>query len=401
MKNRKLRTSGSEFFMLLIKSALFLSGRYRAASESLKRSEILAAWEGLNLTLTHDIVMSALAGYPDSSKVGKFLDYLHDLNKTFDYAHAKSAVEPVSLVQTAQTGKEYEEASGNPHCDTGPRGPKVVRKVEQKRSSNPFNNMPTITFDMAKLTQDVLMKATSPMGAAQGAAGMVAMTGMMMVKSMVQSAAATAVSIGPPMIPPPVWNNMPLPCVPMVTGANCFGAVLYPITFADSLLADVTDSVMTGMKKQFRVTFLQRAGHQPDRVYQRCFKAYMSLMCSELFPMCTNPQGRDEMIPFIGRVPTCFTSCLAVIAACPGFSFDDIAGPCSEISLPPLCTQAIYLRDDLSRDEMTEDDVTAKLNSKCADYNPQLDAGEDPLLYETEPPEKLFHSQHEVQEMFR
>ena len=70
------------------------------------------------------------------------------------------------------------------------------------------------------------------------------------------------------------------------------------------------------------------------------------------------------------------------------------------ISVPPICTQAVYLRDDLTREKDKEDDVAAGLNSKCADYNPELDAGEDPLLYETESPEKLFHSQHEMQEMF-
>ena len=382
--------------MLLITSALLFVQCTRVTVGKLSRSDILAAWDGVELTLSDETVRNALSEVHNPTKVANFLDYLHDLNKTFNYSHVKQAVQQSSFIEAGESGKAYQEVSGNPHCDTGPVGPKTVRKVEPPRNSNPFNRMraPPVSFDMAKLTEDMLNKVSGPTGAQQGATGLIAMAGMMMVKNLVQAAAATAISAVPPIIPLP-------PCVPMVTGANCFGAVMYPITFADSLIADVTDSVMTGMRKQFRVTFLKRAGQQPDGIYQKCFKAYMSLMCSELFPMCTNPQGREEMIPFIGRVPTCFTACLAVISSCPGFTFEDISGPCSEISVPPICTQAVYLRDDLTKDQEMEEEVTAKLNSKCADYNPELDAGEDPLLYETESPEKLFHSQHEIQEMFR
>lgn len=82
---------------------------------------------------------------------------------------------------------------------------------------------------------------------------------------MVQSIVSAVVDVVPPLIPPPVWNNMPLPCAPMVTGArllmylvfsrsctpwgrghNCFGAVLYPITMADFTIADVTDAMLDG-----------------------------------------------------------------------------------------------------------------------------------------------------------
>lgn len=160
----------------------------------------------------------------------------------------------------------------------------------------------------------------------------------------------------------------------------------------------MTDSVLTGMKKQFKTLFISRAGMQPNHIYQKCFKAYMSLMCSSLFPMCTNPQGRDEMIPFLGRVPTCFTACFGVIAACPGFQFSDIQGPCTEISVPPICTQAAYFRDDpQTLEQFVESELEGKMNSKCADYDPAIDAGQDPLLYETEPVQKLFHKYHEMQ----
>ena len=35
---------------------------------------------------------------------------------------------------------------------------------------------------------------------------------------MVQSIVAAMLDVVPPLIPPPAWNNMPLPCAPMITG---------------------------------------------------------------------------------------------------------------------------------------------------------------------------------------
>ena len=42
---------------------------------------------------------------------------------------------------------------------------------------------------------------------------------------MVQSIVAAVLDIVPPLIPPPVWNNMPLPCAPMLTGASLEGGM--------------------------------------------------------------------------------------------------------------------------------------------------------------------------------
>lgn len=41
---------------------------------------------------------------------------------------------------------------------------------------------------------------------------------MLMLKGMIQSVAATVLDVVPPLIPPPVWINRPLPCLPMLTG---------------------------------------------------------------------------------------------------------------------------------------------------------------------------------------
>ena len=93
----------------------------------------------------------------------------------------------------------------------------------------------------------------------------------------------------------------------------------------------------------------------------------------------------------------CVTSCLAVLALCPGFTLADIKGPCSDVSFPPFCSQAVYLKDDLEGQRTVEDEIAEKINSKCHNYDPEVDAGQDPFLYEEEPAEKMFHSPHEMQ----
>ena len=349
-----------------------------------------------------------LANSPNRTVADAFLKFVHELNKTFDYRSVSdifaSIPVPVTLESSFVEGGAVggtSVVSSNPHCDVDSGGPRTVQTVvpAPDYSKNPFNKLPSVSFDLTTMTTNMLNQATGPQAVEQGSAGLVKMVGMMMLKNMVQSAVATSTAIVPMGIPPPVWNLRPLPCMPMVTGGNCYGAVMYPITFADTTIADVTDSTLTGVRRQFRSMFRARAGPQPEAVYQRCFKAFMSLQCSSLFPMCTNPQGQDEMIPFIGRVPTCFTACLAVLMDCPGFTMADIKGPCTEISVPPVCTQAFYRRDDLGEDQIIESEIEGKLNSKCANYDPQVDAGQDPLLYEEEPPVPLFGNASEIQMM--
>merc|ERR1711976_1063247 len=92
---------------------------------------------------------------------------------------------------------------------------------------------------------------------------------------MVQSMVAAALDIVPPLIPPPIWNNMPLPCAPMITGHNCFGAVLYPITMADFTIADVTDAMLDGYIAGFPNTYAEKVG---KRVMQ-CTKLVSRRIC--------------------------------------------------------------------------------------------------------------------------
>jgi hypothetical protein len=355
--------------------------------------------EAIPLYFNDDLLSSIFGNFSDPEVLQNMKEFNVKMNSTFNHSH-------ISFIQktleNAEAEPKFEAPSGNPQCDIGIEGPRTVKRViPGQLSNNPFNNIPSFNFDLTKTTEDLLNKATSVGGANTASSSVAGMIGMMFVKNMVQSTAATATAIIPQGIPPPVWNLRPLPCLPMVTGSNCFGAVMYPITFSDSMLADVTDSVLTSIIKQFRSTFKERAGLQPDSVYQKCFKAYMSMMCSSIFPMCTNIQGQNEFIPLLGRVPMCFTNCIGVLATCPGFTLTDIEGPCAEVSLPPLCSQAIYMKDDPIGQRTVEDEVAENINSKCHNYDPEIDAGQDPYLYEEEPVEKLFHDQHEMQAYMR
>merc|ERR1719478_919293 len=103
--------------------------------------------------------------------------------------------------------------------------------------------------------------ATSATGAAGAALAMplaLIPQALNMGMGMVQTVVAMIVDVVPPLIPPPVWNNMPLPCVPMVLGHNCFGAVLHPITMPDFVLADKTDKMMDGYISGFPALYAEK-----------------------------------------------------------------------------------------------------------------------------------------------
>lgn len=159
---------------------------------------------------------------------------------------------------------------------------------------------------------------------------------------MMQSLFSAVVHIVPPLVPPPAWADRHLPCVPIVTGHNCFGAVLHPITLADFVVADVTDSMMDGYIATFPNTFASRVGKATDTVYRGCFASYMSLHCSSIFPRCVAPDSSNEADLLQGRAPPCLHLCVLPLVMCPGFWIGDVKGPCQTTSLPPMCTQAFF-----------------------------------------------------------
>ena len=134
-----------------------------------------------------------------------------------------------------------------------------------------------------------------------------------------------------------IWTLMPLPCLPMLTGHNCFGAVLTPITMADFVIADVTDSQLDGYIAGFPNSYATKVGKTSDAMYKLCFVAFMTMHCSSIFPRCTVPQSRDEPIPFGGRVPMCFHNCISTLVMCPGY-----VGMCggNAVVVPMRCASA-------------------------------------------------------------
>ena len=113
---------------------------------------------------------------------------------------------------------------------------------------------------------------------------------------------------------------MSLRRLPMLTGHNCFGAVLMPITMADFISADVSDSHLDGCIAGFPNSHATKLGKTSDIMYKLCFVAFMTTLCSSIFPRCTVPQSRDESVPFGGRVPMCFTNCISTLVMCPGYA---------------------------------------------------------------------------------
>ena len=84
------------------------------------------------------------------------------------------------------------------------------------------------------------------------------------------------------------------------------------------------------------------------------------------------------MIPFFGKMPVCLNLCVEVLQACPGFTFDDISGPCSKFSVPPLCAYPKYNRFDAIPDPLGDEDEDAS----CPDPDEDQDIGSDPTLFE-------------------
>ncbi|XP_026192362.1 uncharacterized protein LOC34621221 [Cyclospora cayetanensis] len=222
-------------------------------------------------------------------------------------------------------------------CNPGETGGPPAEEPKTPFPGGPFRSL--FGFDLTKWLTELVSKIQSEAGSQSPGLATVSMISLMMVKGLVQSVAATVMDIVPPLIPPPVWINQPLPCLPMLTGRNCFGSVLYPITIPDFITADVTDSVMEGVIGSFPSKYQNKVGKTSETQYRICATAYLGMYCASIFPHCWMPQGMKEAM----AQPLCFPHCIATLVACPGFWLDDIMGPCSDISIPPFCSFSLFL----------------------------------------------------------
>lgn len=304
----------------------------------------------------------------------------HDSTKQFDYAIFNRLQEGLFKGgrhdRAPSTYAAYAYQPDRPHCDKG---------VDS--TAGPSTGLGRFPGGAANSMQmfDLGSSANGPGAAALAAPMALATQGLASGAGLVQSIVAALIHVVPPLIPPPVWNNQPLTCAPMITGHNCFGAVLYPITMADFVIADVTDSMLDGYIAGFPTTFSKKVGKTSDSMYKVCFASYMSMMCSSVFPRCTVPQTRDEPVPFGGRVPMCFHLCIVPLVACPGFWIGDVIGQCMTVAVPPMCTQAVYWNVWRLPPQLSNYDEAHPFPVECPVVDVSdggLDSADDPSLYE-------------------
>jgi hypothetical protein len=249
--------------------------------------------------------------------------------------------------ETSSAFTAYSTIKGQPRCGE-PRLFNATKEAIKQRHVTPYPggaSLPLLGMDLVGKTLSQLERANGPASAQVPGVALLTQNALKQVKGVIQSVVAATMTDIPPTIPPPVWNNQPFPCMPMVTGSNCFGAVLYPITIGDFVMADMTDNALNGVVASFPAYYRRHVGSTDDRTYQRCFKSYMSMQCANSFPVCTTVQARQAEVPFLGRGPMCFLHCIQTLVSCPGLWVEDLEDICRHVSVPPVCSFANYRKD--------------------------------------------------------
>lgn len=291
-----------------------------------------------------------------------YAQFLQDFDvDAFQHQTANLAANAASFLKSRA---DYANVPGMPHCDAGASNPSSGLTV---KSLAAFPGGPTkrvFGFDLSKMVDQMARKATGAAGASGVFPGILAMQAINAGAGMVKSAIDAAVQIVPPLIPPPIWINQPLPCLPMVSGHNCFGATPYLITAGDFMIADVADSQLDGVIAAFPSLYKEKVGKTSNTAYKACFAAYMSMNCASIFPRCNMPMSRDEPIPN-GRVPMCFTHCIATLVACPGFWLNEVIDQCMMVSVPPMCTMSIFANMWLLPPQYTNYEESNPVPAEC------------------------------------
>lgn len=137
-------------------------------------------------------------------------------------------------------------------------------------------------------------------------------------------------------------------------------------------MADASDSALSMYVTAFPSVYRTKVGKTDSDSYQTCFDAYMSMQCANSFPVCTTLQARQDETPGLGRGPMCFVHCIATLIACPGFWVEDIVDQCQDVSVPPVCSLAVYHKEAPSQASSYEEGE-GKL--RCPEYDADLDNG--------------------------
>jgi len=144
-------------------------------------------------------------------------------NETFDHRlfekFRKKLSKGASLYRVTVTQPSFLSAlpSHGSHCDKGSRAPLQIAGSRASVAAFPGGISKRMPPDFSKLLLDIA--ARGPPGGPNLALPMaLSSAALQMGMGLVQSVVAAIIHIVPPLIPPPVWINMPLPCAPMVTG---------------------------------------------------------------------------------------------------------------------------------------------------------------------------------------
>lgn len=268
------------------------------------------------------------------------------LMEQFDMGGLRSMLDAVMGAEERSRFTQAMErfASATPHCD-GANGPPAAISMTGgngvKFPGGPFRL--DFGFNVAQMISKNVMEQAQK-AAAQGqvkspVGQLMSMMAVMSVVSIVETVVATVIDIVPPMIPPPFWILWSLPCLPMLTGANCLFSVLYPISLSDFMMAPTTDMGLNGLITSFPQEYRQRVGKGSAAAYKLCATAYFGMQCAALFPLCWIPMGLRTSMSF----PMCFIHCLLTLVACPGFWIDQIINECTVVAAPPLCSFSLFI----------------------------------------------------------
>lgn len=266
-----------------------------------------------------------------------FLDSYESFLADFDsHAHEELVSKINSGVSSYMQSQAFVGAPGQPKCEGAAGSVDLPKKI----SAFPGGVTKRVFgMDIAKLVDRLSSKATGAASAQGVLPGLLAAQAISTGAGMIKSSMHTLVQVLPRVLPQTGFQ--PLNCMPMVTGHNCFGAIQYPITAADFVLADTTDSQLDGVIAGFPTLYKRKVGVTSDAAYKACFSAYMGMHCASLFPRCATAKADQSPTP-LGRYPLCFTSCLATLVLCPGMWVEDIMGECSDVSVPPMCSMSLF-----------------------------------------------------------
>lgn len=264
------------------------------------------------------------------------------------------------------------------HCDYGKKNPPHKHKLQEEPSiaypGGPIRS--TYGSNLSKWMKDSLENVETSESLKEPGLSNMIIQSLIMVKGLIQAVASSVVDIVPPLIPPPFWINRPLPCLPMLTGKHCLGSVLYPITAAEFVTADITDSIMGGIISSFPSKYAAKVGRTSEAQYRICAMAYLGMYCASIFPICWMPLGLKVQ----ETLPLCFPQCLATLIACPGFWMEDIEGPCSEVSVPPFCSFSIFVNQKIVPPQLVSYDESHSYPATCPKKDDSFDISDD--LYE-------------------